>query len=684
MLKVPKLCTLFSNKDFFYRLLLHKWISDDESELEGITEFDAVFRIPCRNFSFQCLDRFYKYEFKSFRKVYPNNLLIHQQKMCRILWVVDGLDESNIEFNSFFKEVLKDMSENHKVIITSKPTTSNQLFGKKKMAEKVTCELTLEKFNEQQIKDVVQKYGIDLGNFEQYYKNLENGEKKVLKNPLNLSLILESWSPLNNITLKKDLTTHKLYEHAFEKWIKDLVEIHKGKTDLDDNDLELSVRKWFIQSFCKIASESLLNSHHTLMLNPSHIYELTDNAMNKQLIANCCISVFLDSEVSYGEVSYFFRHKTQREANASLFIKHYIDKEPEFICETVDNFPALNNFFAIFEFLDLDILLKLFALLLKHGTIHLHFSDLLKIKDRDWDLLKNLKDINVCSERKIDFYGICKPRELVQLVHMHLPELSNFNVCLNIDEINSVEWHDAINEYKDKVNLTLTDCFKISDTSDIRNMEKKVTEIHSHLCCDALFTIIMDGYSFVYLLNDAFTDIAKYFRTLTINYLDITLYGSFNVNVDSNLFCKFASSVKVKDLRLHLFRSYFKSYKDLLAQFLNVVKVERLNLYVEAIDENIFQEFLEKLDWKVQTNLQHIKVAINVEQLKLLYKHIPQEIAMKTEVNIFTPLQDLPQPDGKKFLRIKREDKAPLDYETYKTLKKLGTQVASYNFKELI
>lgn len=129
---------------------------------------------------------------KNLQKMSLNTLTLHEQlRKFNVLWLMDGFDESTQEFKTFLKAILKYLPDNHKGIITTRPFsfTQLQLLQVEGISEKRRCELMLEKFDENQIKEAVQKYKIDVNQFDDYYKHLEEKDKKFLEVPLNLNLV---------------------------------------------------------------------------------------------------------------------------------------------------------------------------------------------------------------------------------------------------------------------------------------------------------------------------------------------------------------------------------------------------------------------------------------------------------------------------------------------------------------
>ena len=220
-----------------------KWIFGEADAVVGITDFEIVFRIQCRDIDSRDLTRFYEVELKNSKKTFPNTSSFHKQlQKCNILWVLDGFDESSAEFKELLKAILRDMPNNHKVIITTRPASSTQLLEVEGISEKQRCELTLEKFDENQIKEVARKHATDVEEFECYCEKLKDEDKKFLETPLNLNLVLQLWSEMNNV-LFKDFSTNNLYKFLFDKRRKELVKRLKGRTHIDGKQLEFSVEK---------------------------------------------------------------------------------------------------------------------------------------------------------------------------------------------------------------------------------------------------------------------------------------------------------------------------------------------------------------------------------------------------------------------------------------------------------
>ena len=660
---------------FYYRFLLYKWISGDENTIEGITDFEIVFRIPCRDVHSRDLTLFYERELKNSRTLFPDTTTLdYQLRKCNILWIMDGFDESTAEFKGFLKAILQDLSENHKIIITTRPSSTSQLLDMLEISEKQICVLTLQKFNENQIKEVAQKREIQLDKFDYYYKQLQNEDKKFLENPLNLNLVLQLWSTADN-KLFKQLNASKLYERLFEKQINELIKRLKDRTHLEDSELEKSIRKWFIEGLCKFALLSILQNHFQLELAQSHIYELTDDAMNRHLIASYCLSTFLDTEESSEGSSYHFRHVIQKETLASYYLKYYEDNELKHIC----NFVHFDNPFIkiLTECHDYDNFLILFTYFYESRNPAIFCSQLLKIAVEKKERFDCLKRMFANSEKKLNVRGsILTPRNLKNLVHSLEPELTHFNCYLDINQKLNVDWKfDAMNEYKDKVNFILRYNFFIENDTDLIGMVAEVAKVYSDSrfsprCFSAFLFIVITGGDPERLLK-ALIDITKQFHTLTIEF-EFGKYKGPNVVFGSDLVSQFASQVKVKILQAD-----FYSLSEFHFQLLNAVKVDYFTFYTKHVENETLLDCLKKINFKMQTNLLRCQFVIKPQQLKCLYKNIPQEIARKIWVLIFSPiaLEDVPRPQGKKLWSIIIDS---FNYEIYEALRKIAIQVASY------
>ena len=681
--------------------MLHKWISGDTSEVKGITGFDILFRIPCRDIHSRDLCYFVENELKNAQKMMADtSSLLFQLENFAILWIMDGYDESTKEFEGFLEAVLRNLPDNHKVLITTRPYFLTQLLKVNGISENKICHLSIESFRENQVKDVTGKYGIDQNKFDSYYKDLKNDRKHFLGNPLNLSLVLELWTSVDNILLMKELNTHKLYECLFEKQISDLVKRLKGRTNLEESELKLCVKKWFQDCFCKIAIESLLKAPYDLSLDTHEVHKLSNNAIDYHLIANYCLSSFLDSEESFGKVGYFYRHVIQKQALTCVYLKECNDTMLEEIKSLITFGPKpvdikrkvdgeiqytyrqrwLKDFFFLFECCEDDLITEIITTILCDVTcFQVHHSDLLELKNKNEDVLTAIKDIYTDSKCKMEVYGIKTPQESREITQLLLPEIEHFCCILNLDQNydDYNGWNTVIDENKDKICFQFKRDAIIKSNSDfekeIESIWKKCISNWETKFCSAYLDIDFRGGDLETLLKILANNIGKKFRTVTIKFI-FDLYRGQNVVLDSSLLSQFASKVKVSYLSLTI-----TSLDDFQMQFLNKVKVADFLSLNFVRRGHLLEQFFENWNWKLQTDVHKVEFDVAPEQLKFLYQHIPLEIACKTILYVLGTLdsQHVPKFERKKFRQIllAKLNFQELDRRTYNALKKVGTVV---------
>ena len=560
--------------------------------------------------------------------------------------------------------------------------------------KKQRCELTLEKFDENQIKEVARKCGIDLDKFDHYYGQLQYKDKIFLETPLNLNLVLQLWSEMNALNFE-DLNTKKLYKFLFDKRRKELVKRLKGRAHIEDKQLELSVERWF-HRLCKCAAFSIVQNYFNLKVDQSHIIELTDDAMNRYLIADDCLSSFLDFEVSSGERSYHYTHVIQKETLASIHLSNCKEDELNFICDLTPEWQLSESL----RYCNNDtVFLRFYKHYYKRRNQFISCDELLHIAREKKERFKHLKNIFSNSKKKPIISFIYSPRDLSDILQQLLSEVTlkdcqlEMNFCdLCYDEwksrfptLNNDQWNDAVNrnkvslddwlnvlhEYKDKVNFELSYYFSIKSNDDVRKMATKVSEpfsdsrFKSNVCFRGavLYKEVYGGD--VEFLLQTLIGIAENCDRLFIALL-YEQYEGQDEALDSNLLSLFfASKVDIYILELNI-----DSFKEFQLQLLNASKLQTILLHARNADNERFSEFFKKINWAFQTNLKNVDAFIEPKQLKYLYKNIPEEIAPKTLVFIDNPLalEDVPPPEGKTFQTM--FIKSPND-KTYKALKKV-------------
>ena len=609
---------------------------------------------------------------------------------------MDGFDEATKEFEGFLETLLSDLPKNHKVFITTRPYFLKQLSKVNGMEEKQQCKLSIKSFNKDQVKNVTEKYGINPEEFDECYNKLKDDKKQFLENPLNLNLVLKLWSQVNNILLLENLSTHKLYEHIFEKQISDLVIRLKGRTTLDEEELELSVRNWFHKSLCKITVESLLRVPYDLCLNKWQVYDLSKYALDCHLIANYSLSTFLDSEESSGSMKYFFRHRIQKETlvlkegcNSVLedlskfvsFMINQVDIERKDSGDIHYNYRGrrLKDFFFLFECCDSFFISNVFKAILRAKYFGIFVSDLVEIKNKNQEVFKAIKNFFIDSQQKMTIRGVKTLKEFKEMAHLLLPEIRKLECYIHLNTIDDdfETWNNVMNDHKNDVYF----CFNgntylnnVESNLELKEAVKAFLNICLHfnntsLCCAYFQTIKLKRGDPKTLLEHLVVDIKNHFHAVSVG-INFEYYEGPDLILDSDFLKHFLSMVKV-----NYFRFDISSLQNFQMQILCEANVEILYLHLCNLDNSKFLEFFDKWDWRKQTELHVVYLKAKRDQLKLLYQYIHNEIASKTSLKICEPLsvQDMPQYDRKRFKQILLDKETQVvDYKTYTALKNIA------------
>ncbi|KAK4328576.1 hypothetical protein Pmani_001052 [Petrolisthes manimaculis] len=111
-----------SGKSTLLTMITHDWLEGGHGQIKGLDKYSLVLRVQCRDSHLNSLTNFLN---NALPKVYCRykNLMLPIMKDCRILLLIDGLDEANTESWKLVKEILNEFkyASTITLLFTSRP-----------------------------------------------------------------------------------------------------------------------------------------------------------------------------------------------------------------------------------------------------------------------------------------------------------------------------------------------------------------------------------------------------------------------------------------------------------------------------------------------------------------------------------------------------------------------------------
>ncbi|KAK7077466.1 hypothetical protein SK128_003796 [Halocaridina rubra] len=247
----------------------------------------------------------------------PSDIKKHL-KSIRILWVIDGLEESTAEATAVICNLKNKQNPNHTLLITSRPEHSYSLKAMMHQSEYVEISLQgikpLEMLEQLITDESISPYSsLEMKQFAENFRKLNKDLQHELQNPLKLCLAMQVWkNNINNIGNASNL--RNLYKTIKNNLIESLAQkLAIGK--LSKKDAECKVNEWF-HYLCKIAFE-MVASKIVAEINAESLERLKKNCLSLLIESpDMCLSTFLAHS---GSGVYRFFHSTQQYFYAALY-----------------------------------------------------------------------------------------------------------------------------------------------------------------------------------------------------------------------------------------------------------------------------------------------------------------------------------------------------------------------------
>ncbi|KAK3851371.1 hypothetical protein Pcinc_041977 [Petrolisthes cinctipes] len=264
----------------------------------------------------------------------------------KVLWIVDGWDEASAEAKDLVKDLLSTLSEQHSVLVTSRPEMSYELLtysdDSMKCIKLFFTELSPSEREELVKRNLPKEKNIHFTVIGYIISSPE------INTPLQLVLVTKLVMDKGISTTEKPVTLTQLYNALCQQNKKKLIE--KYSKEVSSERAEQIVAKFF-KCVCKVAFDNI-NSGSILKVNKENIKFL--KKMCKYVTSSHAFSTFFNyeekSDTSYTE--YYFPHVSQCMFYAAHHIKHIYLESNDFDSKLNKLFPhvATHKFTSIYSY----------------------------------------------------------------------------------------------------------------------------------------------------------------------------------------------------------------------------------------------------------------------------------------------------------------------------------------------
>nr|XP_053635389.1 uncharacterized protein LOC128690676 [Cherax quadricarinatus] len=291
-----------SGKTTLVTLITEEWIQGGQGHITGLDNYEILLWVQCRDptlNSYQgLLDRLIPDVSTKFRKLLPR-IINH----CKVLIIVDGLDEMNKNSRSLIKSLLYEFQNStHTTFICTSRPEKVEMFMATIPENYQVINAELQGIDENYIIEFVSRTHEEINNRTKSNKNIKelkdivlkvDGLGKHLKLPMNLAFFVYIWDQssdeINIMTVTETELYQKIHELCLEKLIERIAECLKTKV-IDKLNLKYRIKE--ILSMIYMASlESL--SREQLTLEEKTVSRLISACNNHDIPYDEMFSAFL-------------------------------------------------------------------------------------------------------------------------------------------------------------------------------------------------------------------------------------------------------------------------------------------------------------------------------------------------------------------------------------------------------
>nr|XP_053655675.1 NACHT, LRR and PYD domains-containing protein 10-like [Cherax quadricarinatus] len=291
-----------SGKTTLMQLVIDEWINGDRGNINGLNDYELLLWVQCRDptmNSYQdLLDRLMPDVSLKFRNILPRMM-----KLCRILIIIDGLDEDNKNSKDLVISLLHEFncSSNIAFLCTSRPEKVEN-FRKVIPHQYAVIHASLHGISKQNLPLFVRlnhqeitKQTRNNRDTEELVRNVTKlkGLYEHLKLPLNLIFMIYIWDndpdKLSIMSVTHTELVHIIHQLCTKKLMERLI-VHEDTKNLDDSDLENKVEE-ILREIYKTSLESL--SRDQLSLEEKTVNYLKSSCKSLGLPHKEILSAFL-------------------------------------------------------------------------------------------------------------------------------------------------------------------------------------------------------------------------------------------------------------------------------------------------------------------------------------------------------------------------------------------------------
>ncbi|XP_063852517.1 uncharacterized protein LOC135095549 isoform X2 [Scylla paramamosain] len=320
-----------SGKTTLLTFILSEWLKEEsDRRVTHLEEYDIVLRMLCRDTDAEDLETFLGLVLPPSLSSLPvfNASLVNYLKHCKVLFLIDGLDEQNSTSKKLITKIVNTTkyNKNFSILTTSRPERVNQFLA-----------LTQEDYNQLQISIKGIPVHRRMQFAEQYCTSTnkdrvkefmrEQGNKTLFELPLNIIFLVTLFEENPNF-ITKNITPSILYTKIHEWCIEKLrVRISKDPTWGEKRPQTLKMRiKRVVKEMYQVALQSLLQDR--VNLSDEDTERLTDCCEREDLPPQQVLGAFFTLQLSITkricEERYSMHHKGMLEYFAARHIMQHL------------------------------------------------------------------------------------------------------------------------------------------------------------------------------------------------------------------------------------------------------------------------------------------------------------------------------------------------------------------------
>ncbi|KAK8379202.1 hypothetical protein O3P69_019212 [Scylla paramamosain] len=320
-----------SGKTTLLTFILSEWLKEEsDRRVTHLEEYDIVLRMLCRDTDAEDLETFLGLVLPPSLSSLPvfNASLVNYLKHCKVLFLIDGLDEQNSTSKKLITNIVNTTkyNKNFSILTTSRPERVNQFLALTQEDYKQS-QMSIEGIPVTKRMQFAEQYCTSTNKDRVKEFMREQGNKTLFELPLNIIFLVTLFEENPNF-ITKNITPSILYTHIHEWCIEKLrVRISKDPTWGEKKPRTLKMRiKRVVKEMYQVALRGLLQDR--LNLSDEGTEQLTDCCEREDLPPQQVLGAFFTLRLSITnrvyEENYSMPHKGMLEYFAARHIMQHL------------------------------------------------------------------------------------------------------------------------------------------------------------------------------------------------------------------------------------------------------------------------------------------------------------------------------------------------------------------------